>query len=182
MRTKTTSLSTKDTGQERCRPDWRSEGIKVTLGDIATAAGVLIAIVFGALSWRQARRADAKAEAANQHASAANSIAQQALEVAKQQFALEERAAVKEPWRLTRLRGDQLQLTNASVYDAMQVLIHPPEHTVTRGDFEHELVGAGSSATFMISRTWGSGSELTVTWVAMDGSPQHWTGALPPKP
>ena len=154
----------------------------MTLGDIATAAGVLVASALGAVGWRQARRADAKAETANQHASTANSIAQQALEVAKQQFALGERAAVKEPWRLTCLQGDQVQLSNTSAHDARHVVIHPPEGTITQGDLGYELVRAGSSKTFVIRRPWGSESELAVTWAASDGSPQQWTGALPPKP
>ena len=153
----------------------------VTIGDAATAVGVVVAIVLGVLSWRAARRADAKAETANQHASAANSIAQEALDVAKHQLVLDERAAVKEPWRLIRHQGEKVQLTNTSAYDARHVTIHPPDRTVTRGDFGHELVRAGSSVTVTIVRPWGSDSEVVVTWEAPDGSPQQWTGALPPK-
>jgi len=154
----------------------------MSLVDVATAVGVLVAIALGAVSWRQARAANNRAVTANEHAATANTIAQEALEVARGQLTLNERAAAaSERWQLVRLRGDLLELTNTSADDARHVMVHPPEHAITRGDLEHEVIRAGSSVTFMIARSMGSDWALTITWAAHDGSPQQWTRALPPK-
>ena len=154
----------------------------MNLGDIATVAGIVVAIALGLVSWWQARSANEKADMANEHAATANTIAERALLATEKQTLIAERtAAASERWRLARHRGDTFELTNTSADDARYVVLHPPEPSTKRGEFEHDVIPAGSSVTFSTSPAMGAGRDLVVTWAAPDGSPQQWTKALPPK-
>lgn len=148
----------------------------MTLGDIATAAGVVVALVLGVVSLRQSRSSDTRS-------SEANATAAKALAVAERQLALQEQQAAtySPPWTLTRTRGSEFELTNTGTEDASYVTIHPPEHTATRGQLEYDVITAGSSVLFIVIETSASARSLTVTWARPDGTAQTWTKAMPPR-
>jgi hypothetical protein len=138
-------------------------------GDIATWAGVLVAVVLAVLARRDA---SASSDAAARSAAAAERTAAAQAEIA---------ARWEPAWELQRQSGAVL-LWNRNREDALDVRIEPEAPWfVMDGSAHHARIPSASSVMFVLATDSDSSFDhrLVVTWRRPNGSPERHTWSVP---